>query len=131
MEIAKVNVSGARCTPESVGTITRGMVGATVSIEYTDPLWDDLTKTVVFKGVCTKDVLNAGSVVTVPAEVVATAGKPLFVGVYGVDADNNLVIPTLWAELGTIEGGASPSGDSTTESAPPVWAQIQAVANKC
>ena len=129
MEIAKVNVSGARCTPESVGTITRGMVGATVSIEYTDPLWDDLTKTVVFKGVCTKDVLNAGSVVTVPAEVVATAGKPLFVGVYGVDADNNLVIPTLWAELGTIEGGASPSGDSTTESAPPVWAQIQAVAN--
>ena len=45
MEIAKVNVSGARCTPESVGTITRGMVGATVSIEYTDPLWDDLTKT--------------------------------------------------------------------------------------
>lgn len=129
MEIAKVKVSGVRCTPVSVEIITRGMAGATVSIEYTDPLWDKLTKTVVFRGACTKDVLNAGNVVTVPAEVVATAGKQLFVGVYGVDADNNLVIPTLWAELGTIVGAASPSGDSTTEPTPPVWAQIQAVAN--
>lgn len=129
MEIAKVKVSAARCTPESVGTITRGMMGTTVSIEYTDPLWDNLTKTVVFQGSCTKDVLSNENIVTVPAEVVATAGKQLKVGVYGVDADNNLVIPTLWAELGEIQGAASPSGDSTTETTPPVWAQIQAVAN--
>ena len=91
MEIAKVKVSGVRCTPVSVEIITRGMAGATVSIEDPAPLWDKLTKTVVFRGACTKDVLNAGNVVTVPAEVVATAGKQLFVGVYGVDADNNLV----------------------------------------
>ena len=56
MEIARVNVSGVACTPESASTIPRGLVGGTVSITYTDTFWNDLTKTAVFQGACTKVV---------------------------------------------------------------------------
>lgn len=127
MEIAKLRVSGVRCTPVSVGKIPAGIVGATVSIEYTDPLWDGLTKTVVFRGVCTKDILNAGTVVTVPPEVVASAGKPLHVGVYGVNADGKLIIPTLWADLGRVCSATDPSGDTSADPSLPIWAQLQAM----
>ena len=125
MQIAKVQVSGCRCIPVRLEMIPRGIVGATVSIAYTDSVWDNLRKTVVFRGCVTKDVLNAGSEVVVPAEVVSRAGGRLYMGVYGVDAGNNVVIPTIWTELGLIHGAASPSGDSSTDPALPVWAQIQ------
>lgn len=127
MEIAKVKVSGARCTPVSVETITQGMVGATVSIEYTDPLWDGLTKTVVFRGAVTRDVLNAGTEVSVPPEVLCLPMPSLYIGVYGVNADGTLVVPTLWANLGRIRCAADPSGDPSTDPSLPVWAQIQAL----
>lgn len=127
MEIAKVQVSGSSCTPVQVETITKGLVGATVAIEYTDSVWDNLRKTVVFRSYTTKDVLDAGDEVIVPAEVVARAGVQLYMGVYGVDADGAVVIPTIWASLGMVRGAASPSGDSSTDPSLPVWAQIQAM----
>jgi hypothetical protein len=43
-----------------------------------------------------------------------------------VDAENNLVIPTLWAELGRIEYSVNPCGDDSTDPQLPVWAQLQA-----
>ena len=127
MIIAKVQVSGSRCTPVSAETITKGLVGATVAIEYTDSAWDGLRKTVVFRSYTTKDVLDAGDEVTVPAEVVARAGVQLYMGVYGVDADGTVVIPTIWASLGMVRGAAAPSGDCSTDPSLPVWAQIQAM----
>lgn len=48
-------------------------------------------------------------------------------GVYGVDIANNVVIPTIWAELGMIHSAADPSGDASSDPALPVWAQIQAM----
>ena len=48
-------------------------------------------------------------------------------GVYGVDAENHVAIPTIWAELGVIQGAATPSGDASTAPSLPVWAQIQAM----
>lgn len=127
MIIAKVHVSGSQCTPVSAETITKGLVGATVAIEYTDSAWDGLRKTVVFRSYTTKDVLDAGDEVIVPAEVVARAGVQLYMGVYGVDAEGAVVIPTIWASLGMVRGAASPSGDSSTDTSLPVWAQIQAM----
>lgn len=127
MIVAKVQVSGSRCTPVQLETITKGIVGATVSIEYTDSVWDNLQKTVVFRGAVTKDVLNAGNEVIIPAEAVSRAGTQLYMGVYGVDGKNNVVIPTIWASLGTVQGAAAPSGDSSTDPSLPVWAQIQAM----
>ena len=125
MKIAEVKVAKTTCETTRLVPIPRGIVGAVVSIEYTDPAWDGLQKTVVFRSAVTKDVLAAGNEVVVPAEVVSRAGVNLYMGVYGVDAANNVVIPTIWAELGLVNGAAAPSGDTSTNPSLPVWAQIQ------
>lgn len=127
MKIAEVRVSGCRCETVRLEPIPRGIVGAVVSVEYTDPAWDSLRKTVVFRGVATKDVLDAGSEIVIPAEVVSKAGGSLYMGVYGVDAENSVVIPTIWTELGVIQGAATPSSDASTTPSLPVWAQLQAM----
>ena len=125
MKIAEVQVSGCRCETVRLEPVPRGIVGAVVSIAYTDPAWDSLRKTVVFRGAVTKDVLDAGNEVVVPAETVSRAGVTLYMGVYGVDAEDHVVIPTVWTELGTVQGAATPSGDASTDPSLPVWAQIQ------
>lgn len=125
MKIAEVQVSGCRCETVRLEPVPRGIVGAVVSIAYTDPAWDSLRKTVVFRGAVTKDVLDAGNEVAIPTETVSSAGVTLYMGVYGVDAENNVVIPTVWTELGVVQGAATPSGDASTDSSLPVWAQVQ------
>ena len=125
MKIAEVKVAKTTCETTRLVPIPKGIVGATVSIEYTDSAWDGLQKTVVFRSAVTKDVLAAGNDVVVPAEVVSRAGVNLYMGVYGVDAANNVVIPTIWAEIGLVNGAAAPSGDTSTNPSLPVWAQIQ------
>ena len=127
MKIAEVRVSGCRCETVRLEPIPRGIVGAVVAVEYTDPAWDSLRKTVVFRGAATKDVLDAGNEIVIPAEVVSKAGGSLYMGVYGVDAENHVTIPTIWTELGVIQGAATPSGDASTAPSLPVWAQIQAM----
>ena len=127
MKIAKVQVSGTKsvriCKQHP---ITAGMVGATVSFSFS-PEWEGLNKTAVFQrpsDELTRDVLSIGETVTIPAEVVAEAGGKLLVGVYGVNAEGTLVIPTLWADLGHVRYAAEPSGDESTDPALPVWAQL-------
>lgn len=92
--------------------------------------WDDLTKTAVFTdGTVTVDVLQSrwqGNTVTIPAEVLTTAGRYVRVGVYGTGADG-VALPTIWADLGKVRPGAEPSGDASTDPALPVWAQLQAL----
>lgn len=92
--------------------------------------WDDLTKTAVFTdGTVTVDVLQShwqGNAVTIPAEVLTTAGRYVRVGVYGTGADG-VALPTIWAELGKVRPGADPSGDASTDPSLPVWAQLQAL----
>lgn len=127
MEIAKIQVSGVNAQTVSCEVIPAGIIGATVAFEYTDAMWAGLTKTVVFKGCCTKDILNAGASVTVPAKVVAKPGTRIQVGVYGVDAEGNIAIPTLWASLGVTKDATDPSGDESTDPSLPIWAQIQAI----
>ena len=132
MKIAEVRVSGCRCETVRLEPIPRGIVGAVVAVEYTDPAWDSLRKTVVFRGAATAqmstmDVLDAGNEIVIPAEVVSKAGGSLYMGVYGVDAENHVAIPTIWTELGVIQGAAAPSGDASTAPSLPVWAQIQAM----
>ena len=127
MKIAEVKVAKTTCETTRLVPIPKGIVGATISIEYTDSAWDGLQKTVVFRSAVTKDVLDVGSEVAIPAEVVSRAGVNLHMGVYGVDTANNVVIPTIWTELGLVNAAAAPSGDSSTDPSLPVWAQIQAM----
>lgn len=125
MVIAKVVVSGTAIRTVWSHKITKGMVGAKVEIEYAGETWEKLNRTAVFQGAVTKDVLNVGSEVTIPCEVVAESGLNLFMGIYGTDADNKVAIPTLWIPLGMVQSGADPSGDESTNPALPVWAQME------
>lgn len=129
MEIAKVRVSGVKAARVDQGPgrweIPAGLVGGEIRFEYGQD-WAGLVKTVVFScGNVTKDVVNAGEVVTIPAEVVAKPERKLLVGVFGVDADCETATPTLWLE-GYVRSAADPSGDVSTDPALPVWAQLEA-----
>ena len=125
MELGKVRVNGISAETVCRKKIPRGIVGATVGLEFTDPLWDGLTKIAVFWGSCVRTVRDPGSVVQIPWEVVAEAGFQLRMGVYGVDEQNNLVIPTIWAELGMIEYAADPAGDPAMDPQLPIWTELQ------
>lgn len=126
MILGKIQIDGTRATRLYCEDITRGIIGAELEIEYIDPVWDDLTKTVVFHcGGVTKDIVTDALIVTIPTEVVQTTGMTLSVGIYGTDANGNLAIPTICEDLGCIRGGANPSGDTSTDPTLPVWAQLQ------
>lgn len=89
--------------------------------------WNGLCKTAVFTdGLTTIDVLEASwaeNVVTIPAEVMTTAGRVVRVGIYGTTADG-MALPTIWANLGKVQPGADPSGDEATEPTLPIWSQL-------
>lgn len=125
MVIAKVIVSGTSIRTLWCHKLTKGMVGAKVEIEYAGETWEKMNRTAVFQGAVTKDVLNVGSDVIIPCEVLAESGLNLFMGIYGTDADNNIAIPTLWVPLGMVRSGADPSGDESTNPTLPVWAQME------
>lgn len=110
--------------------LTTGM-SKSETVEFIfSPDWAALTKTAVFTdGTVTIDVLQPrwqGNTVTIPAEVLTTAGRHVRVGVYGSNADG-VALPTIWADLGKVRPGAEPSGDASTDPALPVWAQLQAL----
>lgn len=124
MNIAKIEVSGTSATVVWSNEIPKGLVGGKVLIDYKDEAWSELNKTVVFRGAVTRDVLDNGSEVFIPAEVLSRSGVNLYVGVYGTDAENNLGIPTFWAKLGVIRDAADPNDDPAADPSLPVWARL-------
>ena len=129
MLVAKIQVSGVSANVVCRKTIPSGIIGAQIEIDYAAGIWQGLRKTVVFRSAFTKDVITDDNVVTIPAEVVSKPNVVLYVGVYGVDSDGKLAIPTLWAKLGVIWDATDPSGDESTNPALPVWAEILDKAN--
>lgn len=123
MVIAKIFVDGVSARIIELEKVPQGIIGATIEVTYSEE-WSQLTKTAVFSGSATKDVLGVGNIITIPAEVVAKPGPRLRVGFYGV-AGEALTIPTLWADLGNIQAATDPSGDTSTDPELPVWAQLQ------
>jgi hypothetical protein len=100
------------------------MVGVPVTFEF-DDAWNDLIKTAVFKsGNRTMDVVNISDKAAVPWELL-TQRSNFYVGVYGVNHDGDLIIPTVWAYVGAVVPGADPSGDEGVDPSLPVWAQMQ------
>ena len=125
MTYATIQVSGARACAIFRKRIPAGLIGGEVRFEF-DSEWESRAKTVVFRGVVTKDVILADGEDTavIPAEVVASPTFNLKVGVYGTDRQGRAV-PTLWADLGRVHDATDPSGDETTDPSLPVWAQLQ------
>ena len=125
-----LTVTGSQAQALVTGTLTSGMVGIPVTIEYDDS-WNGLTKNLVCR--CSRDgsadeecrsMLNVGSTAVVAHEVMK-AGMILYLGVEGCNADGTLVIPTTWAMCGAIEKGANTGEDLSADPTLPVWNQLQ------
>lgn len=124
MVIGKIRVDLACATTVWAIPITAGMIGAEIEIEYVGSEWSGLAKTVVFSGSVVKDVISNDTVIGIPPECLAVPNSLLKIGVYGIAADNTTAIPTLWAQIGRVLKGTDPSGDTTTITELPVWAQL-------
>lgn len=88
--------------------------------------WDGLTKTAVFQAGSYKYsvLLDESNEVPIPWEALQNPRRTLYAGVYGTNGES-LVLPTIWASLGTIQEGANP-GKDTQPPTPSVYEQILA-----
>ena len=86
--------------------------------------WDGLTKTAVFRaGDEAREVLlPEGLECAIPWEVLQKPGVMAYAGVYGSARGGELVLPTVWAHLGTVLEGASP-GETAQPPTPDLWQQ--------
>ena len=134
MVFAKIYVTGTCARVTELKKLTSGLVGGKILVDYDDHIWAGLSKAVVFQGIGEKDALPDECTVEIPWEVVEKPCKHLWVGFYGTDSYKNMIIPTVYADLGPVLPGADPSGDESTDPSLPVWAQLQnqidALANK-
>lgn len=85
--------------------------------------WDGLAKTAVFRagGVSVSVPLGAFGECSIPWEVLETPLLRLEAGVYGTSG-GEVVLPTVWADLGFILTGAAP-GDEARPPTPELWRQ--------
>lgn len=115
----------ARCVRSANERITTGLTGKAVTFRF-GAGWESVTaRTAVFEGSgVTRDCLIENGEATIPHECLTVPGGVLRCGVYGVEGDKKT--PTVYAELGQIERGADPSGDTSTDPTLAVWAQILA-----
>ena len=115
----------ARCVRSANERITTGLTGKTVTFRF-GAGWENVTaRTAVFEGSgVTRDCLIENGEAVIPHECLTVPGGVLRCGVYGVEGDKKT--PTVYAELGQIERGADPSGDTSTDPTLAVWAQILA-----
>ena len=120
-----VQAQKASCRKSSEERITTGMVGKQVSFDFSAE-WDGLVKTAVFEGSgVKKDVTLSGDAAVIPHECLTAPGGMLRVGVYGTDG--TIQTPTVYTDIGQIEQGADPSGDTSADPTLPIWAQLQAM----
>ena len=105
-------------------TLTSGMVGKEVKLEFSEE-WEGFSKTVVFTAGCeSRDVSDPGTVTVIPHEVLGESRNHLYVGVYGVGPGGK-VIPSIRVRGPYIHPGVDPTGDESITPSLPVWAQIQ------
>ena len=120
-----VQAQKASCRKSSGEKITTGMVGKKVSFDFSAD-WDGLVKTAVFEGSgAAKDVVLTGDAAEIPHECLTVPGGMLRVGVFGTDG--TIQTPTVYTDIGQIDQGADPSGDTSADPTLPIWAQLQAM----
>lgn len=125
MILGTISVSGVMARAVELKPIPQNLAGAKIQILYEDAIWNKLQKTVVFEGSgVTKDIINAGGMVTIPHEVVRERKSSVRMGIYGHTVDGTVIVPSLWITLGTVQDSVEPSGDESTDPVLPVWAQL-------
>jgi len=124
----RINVNLVTATVQETEILTSGRVGLQCEFTFSDE-WDGLMKTATFEGAESADVpMLASNTVTVPHECLSAPGAKLRVGVCGMNAAGDIVIPTIWANAGRIQQGAEPSGIPAVEPTPNWAIQVQQAA---
>ena len=91
--------------------------------------WDNLGKTAVFScGCVTKDVMIIDNKAILPHELLVTdnIGEIVYVGVYGIDGEGNVIIPTVKCRAGILREGTDPMDDPDIDPTPTLFEQIMA-----
>lgn len=103
----QLKVVGATAVATVDGKITSGMVGLPVSIEC-DASWAGLSRTAFFRaGGQVRKRTGVSESTTVPWEILRNHSKRLEIGIEGRNSNGDIVVPTIWATVGTISEGAS------------------------
>lgn len=122
MEILKFQVlNNTIRIVQSPRIITSGTVGIPVDFSF-DASWNGLDKLTVFRAGSVSITVKDPKVV--PWEVLVTPNVWLKVGVYGVNAEGTIVIPTVWASVRMIIEGVDPEGDPSVDPTLPVWQDL-------
>ena len=130
IRMIRVTVNNRNAEAIPLSPVTSGAVGIPVTFLLSDD-WDGLSATAVFQGSGTeRDVLITDNACEVPWEVLTESGDMLRIGVYGSDGEGTKVIPTIWAVVGRIEDGTTPS-EMDPAIPTPSWAeQVQQASAK-
>lgn len=111
--------------------LTTGSAGIQVQFTLSED-WNGLVKLVVFRvgdeGESIDVALDSTLTCIVPSEVLVDNGEVLFIGIYGTNGDNTVIIPTIWASAGVIRPGTLPNSPSTPAPTPDIVTQIQVIA---
>ena len=93
--------------------------------------WDGLSRTAVFQAGDTpiEKELTQTNTCYIPWEVLKSARRMCYAGVYGTDADGNVVLPTIWASLGEIRCGTT-RGKNQQPPTPDMYDQLKAIADQ-
>lgn len=93
--------------------------------------WDGLNRTAVFQAGDTaiEVALTQTNTCYIPWEVLKSARRMCYAGVYGKDADGNVVLPTIWASLGEIRCGTT-RGKNQQPPTPDMYDQLKAIADQ-
>lgn len=125
--MTKIKIEKAKATAKEREILTTGMVGAKIAFSF-DEEWNGLKKTAVFS--CGDTLLDVpesewvDGVCTVPHECMTREGRLLTVGVYGINSDGSIAIPTMYVSLGRIWRGADPSGNEGGAVTLPIWLRL-------
>lgn len=97
--------------------LTSGSVNTYEVLFETSHEWDSLARTAVFKAGSESYsvLLDKSNTCVIPWEVLVKPNVNLFAGIYGVQGET-VVLPTVWANLGTIFEGATPGREGTKPS---------------
>ncbi len=103
--------------------LTSGSVNVYIAQFKFSPDWDGLTRTAMFQtdGEPVSVLLNDSGQCSIPWEVLTSHGRKLTAGVFGT-RNGDVVLPTIWASLGTIQEGAAP-GEDARPPTPDLWEQ--------
>ena len=117
----QLKATGRLLSVESVEPLTTGSVGIPVELELSSD-FDGLTAFLCFRADGVTAEYEVSDAMTVPPQCLTGVGERLLAGVYAEDAESTVIIPTVWAVIGTVCKGTTISGSGPLDPAP-TWVQ--------